>query len=51
MNKEERINQLNVFRELICDYSHNGEYKTRSQINKMKASIQREIVEAGCLKT
>ncbi|MGM0444500.1 MAG: hypothetical protein ACQEQV_09955 [Fibrobacterota bacterium] len=50
MNKEERIEELEIFRGLICDYSHNQSPEVRSQINKKKAIIQREIVEAGCMK-
>lgn len=47
----ERIARLNEFLRLIDEWEESHSDKVRAKINQTKNSIQREVIEAGCLYT
>ena len=51
MKPEETIQKLEKFKVTINEYFKSHDQKIRSQINREKAWIRREVIEAGCFKT
>ena len=48
---DERIARLKEFIQLIDEWEKSNSDEVRARINQMKNSIQREVIEAGCLYT
>ncbi|MGV6806806.1 MAG: hypothetical protein ACWA5K_02740 [bacterium] len=48
---DERIHSLNSFLELLDRWDDEHSQEVRAEINKARAAVEREVVEAGCLKT
>lgn len=50
-NLDERIELLNHFLALLDEWSETHSQEVRASINRIKRSVQREVIEAGCLFT
>ena len=48
---DKRIQNLNYFLELLDDWTETHSDESRASINRIKKSIEREVIEAGCLLT
>ena len=48
---DQRIENLNRFLELLNEWSETHSDESRAAINRVKRSVQREVIEAGCLFT
>jgi len=48
---EKRIDNLQKFLTLLDEWTEKHSSATRSAINRVKKSVQREVIEAGCLHT
>lgn len=48
---ESRIDNLNTFLALVDEWTTTHSAECRAKINRSKRSIEREVVEAGCMQT
>ena len=48
---DKRIENLNNFLELLDEWTNTHSEESRASINRIKRSVQREVIEAGCLHT
>jgi hypothetical protein len=51
MKTQEKIEKLEEFKRLINSFFENYDQKIRSEINRSKSWVRREVLEAGCFKT
>ncbi|HAU0932760.1 hypothetical protein SCO85_12055 [Legionella pneumophila serogroup 1] len=50
MTKDEKIKRIEIFKDNLNEYLNHPDQDLRSEINKEKKWIQREILENGCMK-
>jgi hypothetical protein len=48
---EEKVERLQAFREALTNYNANHSSATRRYLNENSHAVQREVIEAGCLRT
>ena len=51
MDQDEKISRIEAFRASLLQWGQSGDSAVRSQINREKAWVRQQVIEAGCFKT